>query len=423
MLPAHFSTLGRRSLNWLSAAVVFLSFPVFAEDWPQFRGPTAQGHSTEHSLPTEWSSTNNVAWKQSIPGQGWSSPVYRQNRIYLTTAVSPESGPGNISLRVLALDAKSGRILWNEEAFSHDTSTGIHSKNSHASPTPIADDGRIYVHFGHQGTACLNEDGRFLWRNNSFKYSPIHGNGGSPILIEDKLIFSADGGSNPFLVALNKDTGEVIWKTERQTPAKNKFSFSTPLLISVEGSSQLISPGSGLVGAYDPQSGKELWRVRYGEGYSVVPRPVFGRGLIFIGTGYDRPTVMAIRPGGAGDTTESHVAWTLTRGAPNTPSLILVGDELYMVSDGGIASCLDAKTGTVHWQERLGGNYSASPLFADGKLYFQSEDGTGSVLKPGKEFVVLAKNSLNERTLASYAVADKALFIRTAEHLYRIQQQ
>jgi len=217
------------------------------------------------------------------------------------------------------------------------------------------------------------------------------------------------------VAALNKNTGEVLWKFNRITDAKKKFSFSTPLLVN----GQVITVGSGAVFALDPKTGKELWHVPFTEAYSVVPRPVFGHGLIFISTGFDRPVVMAIRPAA----NKADVVWTLSRGAPNTPSLLLAGDELYMVSDAGIASCVDARTGKVHWQDRVGGNHSASPVYADGKIYLQSEEGKGVVLKAGKQFLKIAENSLDEQTLASYAVGDDALFIRTAEHLYCIGVQ
>jgi outer membrane protein assembly factor BamB len=235
------------------------------------------------------------------------------------------------------------------------------------------------------------------------------------------LIFSCDGAENPFVVALDAKSGKKLWQTVRDTPAKRKFSFSTPLAIEVDGRSQVISPGSGAVCAYDPADGRELWRARYGEGYSVITRPVFGHGLLFVSSSYDRPVVYAVRPAGAqGDVTDSHVAWTHAKGAPNTPSTILVGDELYFVSDAGIATAVEAKTGKVRWSERLGGDFSASPVFADGRLYFQNETGTGYVVKPGQTFELLAKNDLGERTLASYAVDDGALFIRGEKHLFRI---
>ena len=394
------------------------SFSAHAESWPEFRGPTGQGHSTARHLPLEWSGTKNVAWKQPLSGTGWSSPVLRDGRLYLTSAV-PHDG-GNQSLQTLCLDAASGKTLWSTEVFATLISKG-HQKNSQASPTPILEGKRLYVHFGHLGTACLDLAGKVVWRNIEIKYSPVHGNGGSPILVDQALVFSCDGGSDPFIIALDKTTGKVLWKTNRATDNPRKFSFSTPLLITVNGKKQIISPGSGAVCAFDPQTGKEIWRARYGEGYSVIPRPVFGHGLLFIGTGYDRPTVVAVRPDGLGDVTDTHIVWTLTKGAPNTPSLLLVGDELYMVSDAGIGSCVDAKTGNVHWQERLGGNYSASPIFADGRIYFQNEEGVGVVIKPGKTFQKLAENPLGERTLASYAVDDGALFIRTQENLFRIK--
>ncbi|MBI3418468.1 MAG: PQQ-binding-like beta-propeller repeat protein [Verrucomicrobia bacterium] len=399
-----------------------------AADWPEFRGPTGQGHAVARNLPVEWGydstgAFKNIAWKQPIPGRGWSSPSLHRGKLYLTTAVLGGKGTNaGISLRALCVEASNGKILWDHEVFSHPMVTQIHSKNGHASPTPLLEGDHLYIHFGHQGTACLDLGGKILWKNTSLAYSPVHGNGGSPIIVDNALVFSCDGASEPFVVALNKTTGEVIWKTKRETDAKKKFSFSTPLLITVNGQRQIISPGSGAVCAYEPKSGKEIWRARYGEGYSVIPRPVFGHGMIFIGTGYDRPIVMAIRVDGKGDVTDSHVAWTLTKGAPNTPSLILIGDDLYLVSDAGIASCVDAKTGKVHWQERLGGNFSASPIFADGRLYFQNEEGVGTVLKPGKEFQKLATNSLNERTLASYAVTDDAIFIRTEQALFRVQK-
>jgi outer membrane protein assembly factor BamB len=378
-------------------ALVFTAVHVVAGDWPEFRGPTGQGHGTATNLPLHWSATT----------------------------AAPIEGSPDLSLRLLCLDAADGHVFWDKEVFREEAGKAqrIHQKNGHASPTPLVQDNRIYVHFGHMGTACLHVSGRIVWQQNALKYVPIHGNGGSPILVGDRLFFSCDGGSDPFVVALNRDTGEVVWKTPRVTPAQKKFSFSTALFIEVGGVKQIISPGSGAVCAYDPQDGHELWRVRYGEGYSVIPRPVFGHGLLFLGTGYDRPLVYAIRPGGAGesgDLTDTHVAWTLTKGAPNTPSLLLIGDEVYFVSDAGIASCADAKTGKVHWSERLGGDFSASPVFADGRIYFQNESGVGFVVKPGTTFELLAKNDLGERTLASPAVTDGALFLRSAEHLWRI---
>jgi outer membrane protein assembly factor BamB len=395
-----------------------------AADWSEFRGPTGQGLWSGR-LPTEWSPTKNVAWKQAIPGLGWSSPIVHEGRIYLTTAVpAPNGAARDQSLQALCLDANSGKIQWSTEVFLQDgkTSPPIQSKNSHASPTPLLVDQRLYVHFGHQGTACLDLQGKVIWRSREVRYAPVHGNGGTPILVDDKLIFSCDGSDKQVVVALDKATGNLVWQTDRRSQADKRFSFSTPLLITVNGRQQVISPASDMVGAYDPKTGEEIWRVRY-DGYSVIPRPVYGHGLLFISTSYNSPTLLAIRPDGKGDVTDTHIAWSTKKYAPHTPSLLLVGDELYFVSDNGFASRLGAKTGKVHWQERIGGNYSASPIHADGKIYFQSEQGVGTVVKASTQFEKLAANDMKERTLASCAAVDGALIIRTDKHIYRIQEK
>ncbi|HVR36162.1 MAG TPA: PQQ-binding-like beta-propeller repeat protein [Methylomirabilota bacterium] len=389
-------------------------------DWPAFRGPTGQGLSTATNVPVHWNATENVRWKSSIPGAGWSSPVLAGDRLFLTTAI--EDG-NSLSLRALCLDPDSGNIVWNHEVFRHPRAglPRTHSKNSQSSPTPLARGDRLFVHFGHLGTAALNLSGTVLWRQTGIDYPPVHGNGGSPALIDDLLVFSADGGSDPFLVALDANDGRIRWRTPRNTPARSKFSFSTPLVIQIDGATHIISPTSGFVAAYAPDDGREVWRYRYGQGYSVIPRPVFAHGLLFVSSGYDRPSVHAIRAGQArGDITETHLAWQSSRGAPNTPSMLVVGDELYFVSDGGIATCADARTGRVHWNERLGGDFSASPVHAEGRIYFQNESGVGFVVKAGRDFEVLAENDIEERTLASHAVTDGALFIRSASHLWRI---
>ena len=397
-----------------------------AEDWPQFRGPTGQGHSSEKNLPTEFGPSKNVAWKVDIPGGAWSSPIVHKGRVYLTTAVEPPGGEGrDRSLRVMCLNAKNGKAVWDIEVFQQKDQDveRIHRKNSHASPTPITDGKHLFVHFGPQGTACLTLDGKVVWKR-IVSYSPRHGNGCSPILVGDLVVFSCDGSRSPFLIALNKSNGKVAWKKARPpvTDAKT-FSFATPLAIEVGGKTQIVSPATGQVVSYEAKSGREVWRVQY-SGFSVIPRPVYAHGLVFLSTSYMRPKVLAVDPTGKGNVTGTHLKWSIARGAPNTPSTVVVGKELYFVSDrGGIVSCVDAKSGDVHWQKRIGGNYSASPVYADGKIYFQSEEGNATVIAPGKTFKVLAKNSMEERTLASYAVADGALFIRTATKLYRIQKK
>jgi outer membrane protein assembly factor BamB len=411
--------MNRQTFVLTLALVVCLPASIRAGDWPEFRGPTGQGLVAKCKLPTKWSKDENIAWKREIPGKGWSSPIVVAGRVYLTTAV-PQQG-GDQSLRALCLDAANGDVLWNKEVFHQDGEEApqIHGKNSHASPTPILRDGKLFVHFGHQGTACLDLDGKILWHNTTLRYRPVHGNGGSPILVGDMLVFNCDGGDQAFVVALNTADGKVRWKTPRTVKARKTFSFGTPLLIEANGRKQIISAGSNVVSALDPADGKEIWSVRY-NGYSLVPRPVYGHGLLFVCTGFDRPSLLAIRPDGKGDVTQTHVAWKTSKAVALTPSLLLAGDELYMMSDRGVASCLDAKTGAVHWQQGVGGSYSASPLFADGKLYFLSEQGTTIVLQAGKKFKLLAKNVLDEPALASPAAADDALFLRTEKHLYRI---
>lgn len=388
-------------------------------DWPEFRGPTGQGLAAAgDDPPVEWGPDKNVAWKRAVPGKGWSTPVVRDGRVYLTTAVP--QGDADQSLRVLAFDTRTGEPAWDTEVFRQDgkTAPAIYPKNSHASASPVADGRRVYAHFGHQGTAALNLDGTVAWRHQGLPYQPVHGNGGSPVLLGDSLIYSADGADRQFVAALDAATGKPRWSIDRKTDAAKRFSFGTPLVVPTGGRDLVVSQGSNALCAYDPADGREVWRVRY-QGYSVVPRPVFGHGLVLFSTGYDSPVVTAVRPDGQGDVTNSHVSWRLRKGAPANPSPLLVGDELYLMSDGGIASCVDARTGKVHWQERVGGAHSASPVFAAGRVYFLSEDGVGTVVRAGKKFAVLARNALKERTLASYAVADGALFVRTEGHLYR----
>jgi outer membrane protein assembly factor BamB len=410
-----------RTFAVFGLAHALICSPASAGDWPQFRGPTGDGICTEATLPLEWGPAKNVAWKVNVPGKGWSSPITGGGRLYLTTAVQ---GPSNdVSLRALCLEAKTGKTLWDAEVFQQDAKSApaIHGKNSHASPTPLLCEGRLFVHFGHQGSACLDLNGKVLWRNRTLGYQPVHGNGGSPICVDDLLVYNADGADSRSIVALDRATGAVRWKTAREWRSQQGFSFSTPTLIMTGGRRQIISAASDAVAAYDPADGKEIWRVEYDGGYSVIPKPVFGHGLVFVCTGYNQPSMLAIRPDGRGDVTDTHVAWKTTKGVPNTPSLLLVGDELYMVSDNGVASCCDASTGKMHWQQRLGPNYSASPLFGAGRIYFQSENGLTTILEAGKTFKLLTKNALGERSLASFAAADGALFIRTEDKLYRIQ--
>ena len=384
-------------------------------EWPQFRGPSGQGHSSETNLPREWSETKNVVWKTAIHGRGWSSPVIANGRVWVTTAVEDARGA---SLRALAFDVESGKELVNVEVFRLSSGNLKNPKNSHASPTPIVEGDRVYLHFGGEGTAAIDAaSGAIVWKAR-FPYASQHGAGGSPALYNDLVIFSGDGHYEAWVMALDKHTGKVRWKTERRKPFDQ--AYTTPLVISVGGRDQLLSVGAYRAASYNPETGKEIWYVRYDDGFSNVPRPVFGHGLVYIATGFQEPALLAVRADGAGDVTSTNIAWSMTRGAPYTPSPLLVGDELYIINDLGIATCVDARTGKLHWQQRVGGNHSASPLFADGRIYFLSEEGVATVIAPGKTFQKLATSELSGATLASMAVARGSIFIRSLTHLYRI---
>lgn len=385
------------------------------QDWPEFRGPTGQGHSAEVGLPLEWSESLNIRWKTPLPGRGWSSPVVAGGRVWITTAAREAN---SASLRALAFDVETGAEVANVEVFRLPNDHLKNPKNSHASPTPILEGDRVYVHFGGDGTAALDAvSGAIIWKA-QFPYASQHGSGGSPALYNDLLIFSGDGHYEAFVVALDTRTGKVRWKTERRKPFDQ--AYTTPLVVRVGGRDQLVSIGAYRAVAYDPLTGKEIWIVRYEDGFSNVPRPVFGHGMVYIATGFQQPTLIAVRANGTGDVTATHIAWSLTRGAPFTPSPLLVGSELYVISDLGVLTCVDAKTGTPHWQQRIGGNHSASPIFADGRIYFLSEEGVATVIAPGATFRKLATSELDGATLASMAVSRGSIFIRSLSHLYRL---
>jgi outer membrane protein assembly factor BamB len=378
-------------------------------DWPQFRGPDGDGLSATDGLPVRWSDAEGVAWKTPIPGLGWSSPVVQGGRVYLTTAVPQGDGQ---SLRLVCVDARTGAVLWNKEVCTQDGSAAMHKKNSHASPTPIVTGDAVFVHFGPHGTARTTLDGEIAWQT-TLPYKPVHGNGGSPALAGDLLVICCDGGDERYVVGLDTRTGEARWKTPRDTQPGRGFSFATPLVCTVGGRDLAVCPGSDAVFAYDPRTGAEIWRVDYPGGYSVIPRPVLAAGLVFVSSGYDKPVLIAIDPTGSGNVTDTHVRWRLDRAAPHTPSPVVVGAELY---------CVSAHTGAEHWRERLGGNFSASPFAAGGRVYFQEESGEAIVVTAGRTFSEVARNRLaeGERTFASYAVDGKALLIRTESHLYRV---
>jgi outer membrane protein assembly factor BamB len=409
----------------LFALLCSVSSMLVAADWNEFRGPGGVGHY-EQPLPTQWSETENIDWKVPVPGQGWSSPVVADNRIFVTTAVAEKrDGSSGHSLRLLCYDARTGATDWDVEAFwqPDGDAVEIHEKNSHASPTPILEAGRVYVHFGPHGTACFDTSGKKIWTTQALQYLPLHGNGGSPVLSDELLIVNCDGRDVQYVAALRKADGELVWQTPRDTSPSRGFSFCTPTIINVDGQLQAVCPGSTAVFAYDPDSGKEIWRVDYGEGYSVVPKPQFAHGLVYICTGFGDARLLAIDPTGKGNITDSHVRWSTGKGVPKSSTPIIVGKLLFMVDDNGIASCLDAVSGEEQWKSRLTGKYSASPLLADGLLYFQNETGTTTVIRAEAAFEKVNQNQLGsaeDRTFATFAVVDNDLLLRTETHLYRI---
>ncbi len=440
-----------RFFSALFAVCVFFANPFasHAEDeWPQFRGPQGDGHTAATGLPLKWSETENVAWKTPIPGNGHSSPVISGKQIWLTTAIVDTLSPaeqkkrlaklansngleiaGGVSLRAICADLDTGEILRNIELFHVENPEPVHSLNSYASPTPVIEKGRVYFHFGTYGTACVDtKSGEILWRDNSLKVDHQNGPGASPILWKNLLIVHYDGIDRQFVAARDKKTGDVVWNVKRsgKMPDKAEFqkAYATPHIIEEAGRSQLISPGSDWVYAYDPATGHELWRANYGQlGFSTVPRPVVGHGMVYIITSFMQSRLLAIKYDGQGDVSATHVVWKSDRQVPKKPSALLVGQELYLINDNGVATCLDALTGDVHWTERLGGQYSASPLSAAGRIYAFNQKGKTVVFKPGTKYEALAENQLDAGFMASPAVAGNALILRTETHLYRVEDK
>jgi outer membrane protein assembly factor BamB len=420
-----------------------------AADWPQFRGPAGDGVAASAKLPTSWSESRNIRWKVSTPGRGWSSPVVADGKIWLTTAVerpldadlrekfrkekfaaNPMKAElnivGEISLRIIGIDAETGDRVVDRELFGVQLPQPVHSLNSYASPSPIWQNGRVYCHFGTFGTACYAVAADEIVWTAQWELDHSVGPGSSPVFVAERLVIPCDGADRQFVTALDAETGAEVWRTPRPKMTGNNGdlhkAFSTPLVIQVAGKEQVVSVGAQWVVSYDPTDGKEIWRVRHGAGFSTVPRPVYGHGLIFMSTGYTRPELWAIRVDGRGDVTTSHVAWKSNKQIPTMPSPVLVGDELYFVNDQGVASCLDALSGEQLWQKRIEGNYSSSPIAADGKIYFSNREGKTAVVRASREFELLAENHLDGQIFSSPAVAGGALILRTDTHLYRIEE-
>lgn len=398
-------------------SLVFYLCVCFFGDWNQFRGPNSDAHALDIQVPLVWSDSKNVEWKVEIPGLGWSSPTVVDGRVFVTTAIPQGEG---LSLRAIAIDAQTGKSLWDQEINSVAKAPAIHAKNSHASPTPIVHDGAVFVHFGTLGTACLSADtGTVRWKCTELVYPPMHGSGGSPVLRDGKLVIVCDGSTAPFVCALDAQTGKIAWKTPRSVHAKISHSFVTANIADVDGKPQVLAPGPDHFAAYDLATGEEVWRVM-APGWSVCPQPVLFGSLVIYNHDYDNPELMAVKLGGKGDMTESSVVWRSQRGAPSTPTPLLIGSDLYFVSDNGVASCVDAKTGERHWMERLGGNYSASPVYVNGKILFLSEAGIATWVMPERTFQVTGKNEISGQTFATPAFSADSMFLRTDEYLFKI---
>ena len=420
-----------RTLPILFSFALFATPLIAAENWPEFRGPTADGHSDATGLPVEFGEDSHVKWKTAIHGKGWSCPVIWGSQVWITTAT--EDGT---QLSAMCLDKATGKILRDEVLFNVGNPQFCHKFNSYASPTPAIEEGRVYVTFGSPGTACLDtKTGAKLWERTDFVCNHYRGAGSSPILWKDLLIMNFDGSDHQFVVALDKKTGKTVWETQRSVDYKDldkdgklqnegdyRKAFSTPRVIEQNGQAILLSSGAKAHYGYDPRTGKELWRLEDPSHHSAATRPVFGFGMAFIPAGFSQGAVYAVKLGGSGTLDPSQVAWQLKKGAPNKPSLLLIDDLIYMINDGGVATAVDAKTGVVAWSQRVGGNFSAAPLYADGHIYLFNEEGKVTVLAPGRDYKVLAENHLTSGFMASPAVSGKALYLRTKTDLYRIEQ-
>jgi outer membrane protein assembly factor BamB len=406
-------------------------------DWPEFRGPWANGHVSDPGdpepigLPLQWSETENVRWKTPIPHKGWSTPIVMDGRVWLTTAT--ENGH---DFFVLALDAETGQVLINRRVFHSDNPEPLgNNVNCYASPSPVAEPGRVYVHFGTYGTACLDAaTGDVLWERRDLPCRHYRGPGSSPILFENLIVLTFDGVDVQYVTALDKASGETVWRTDRSTvwsdldesglPKREgdfRKAYSTPIVVETAGRPLLISPGSSAAFAYDARTGQEVWKTQC-PGYTAAARPVFGGGHVYITTGRGQAELWAVDVSGQGDVTNRNVSWKVAgKAVPQEASPVLADGLLYLVSNRGVATCLEADTGTQVWSERVGGNFMASPIYANGRLYLSSMQGETTVLRAGRSYEVLATSRLEAGFMASPAVHGRALILRTKTHLYRIE--
>jgi outer membrane protein assembly factor BamB len=406
--------------------------------WPQFRGPTGQGIADAAALPVHWSETEGVKWKTALPGRAWSSPVIANGHIWVTTAEERETGENaedpkggqpartaaEVKLSAIRIDLASGEADPPIELFTVAKPPAIHGLNSFASPTPVIADGRVVCHFGTMGTACVDaESGAVLWRR-KFEINHIVGPGSSPVVHNGMAILTCDGGDKQFIVAVDLKSGDDVWTVDRPPMREEnpdlKKAYCTPLIYTAGGREQMVIPGAQWFIAYDPSTGKEIWRIDHGAGYSNVPAPVCDGEKVYLDTGFNKGQLWAVRADGTGDVSETHVAWRQTQQMPTMPSPVMADGRIFVISDGGVATCLDAESGKVVWRQRVPGQYSASPLLGAGLVYFCSHEGVTTVIAATDEFKKLAENTLDGKLMASPAVAEGDLILRTDTHLYRI---
>jgi outer membrane protein assembly factor BamB len=397
----------------LALALVLGTTPIFAGDWPSWRGPHGDGNSDESNVPLQWSSTENVHWRTPIPGKGHSSPIVCGDRVFVTTCRENER-----QRLLLCLNRQSGRVMWERVVLTAPLEP-LHALNSRASSTPAADGKHVIVSFladPYVQVACYDCDGNPVWQKSPGKFFSRHGFCSSPVLYKDLVILNCDQDAQGYLVALEKATGAERWRTDRPNQTR---SYCPPVIFDAAGKKQLVITGSKCVASYDPDSGRQIWIVD-GPTEQFVASLVKRDDVVFLTAGFPTYHLMAIRTDGTGNVTKSHVAWhdaTTKTGAAYVPSPILHGDQLYVVTDEGWLNCVDARTGKRLWRERLGRKHSASPVSAGGYLYFVDDDGDTWVVKPGEKLDVVRRNKLGEECYASPAVAGGQLFIRTAHHL------
>jgi outer membrane protein assembly factor BamB len=411
-----------RSTSSLLLLILALGPALAGDNWPQFRGPNGDGIAHAKGLPITWSENENIRWKTPIHDKGWSSPVIWGDQIWLTTA----RADGH-AFYVLCVDRKTGKIIHDFKLFDEPDPAFCIEYNSYASPTPVIEEGRVYIHFGAYATACLDTaTAQILWMRRDLKCDHYRGPGSSPILYKNLIILTFDGFDQNYLAALDKTTGKTVWKTDRNIDYKidngdYHKAYSTPSVVTVDGKPQLVSPSAECTVAYDPETGKEIWRIHHG-GMNEASRPVFGHGLIFLTSGHTK-TLLAVCEGRIGTLEKADIAWQTNRDVPSRPSLLMKDDLLFMVSDQGIASCLEAKIGKLLWTERLGAPCSASPIYVEGRIYAadeSKENGKVYVFAADRKFQLLAANKLNDGCMASPAAVGDALYLRTKTHLYCI---